>query len=173
MLGGTKHIQQNKWLTSLLLDWPSPEDQVSENYYPNDPWIVTPPWQLWNALTTKRAGLVWTFLTEQWSRSGCHSVKKSPHKSSLFRRESITKLPGGCHYLLVVRHCLIVKCGGTYQHQALTNSRTRKKVTRKFYKNNFCALFGNSAYIWREQIWNKKYQNYLYIFLVVVIFKKI
>ena len=26
--------------------------------YPNDPWLVTPPWQLWNALTTKRAGRV-------------------------------------------------------------------------------------------------------------------
>ena len=30
---------------------------------------------------------------KQWSRSGCHSVKKSLHKSSSFRRESITKLP--------------------------------------------------------------------------------
>ena len=38
---------------------------------------------------------MWTFLTEQWSRSGCHSVKESPHKSSLFRHESITKLSGG------------------------------------------------------------------------------
>ena len=34
------------------------------------------------------------FLTEEWSRSGCHSVKKSPHKSDSFRRDSISKLPG-------------------------------------------------------------------------------
>ena len=43
-------------------------------------------------------------LTEQYSTSGCHSlIKKSPHKSSLFRHESITKVPGGCHYWWVVR----------------------------------------------------------------------
>ena len=35
------------------------------------------------------------FLTEEWCRSGCHSVKKSPNKSNLLGRESISKLPGG------------------------------------------------------------------------------
>ena len=35
------------------------------------------------------------FSTELYSRSGCHSVKKSPHMSDSFRRESISKLPGG------------------------------------------------------------------------------
>ena len=35
------------------------------------------------------------FLTEQQSRSGQHSGKKSPHKASLFSRERILKLPGG------------------------------------------------------------------------------
>ena len=34
-------------------------------------------------------------LTQQWSRSGSHSVKKGPHKSSLCRHESISKLPFG------------------------------------------------------------------------------
>ena len=35
------------------------------------------------------------FLTAEWSKSRCHSVKKSPHKSNLLRCESISKLPGG------------------------------------------------------------------------------
>ena len=44
-------------------------------------------------LSAEQAGLVWTFLTQQWCRSGCHSVKKRPHESSLFRHECNTKLP--------------------------------------------------------------------------------
>ena len=35
--------------------------------------------------------------------SGCHSVKKSPHKSNSFRRDSISKLPGVWHYLWVFK----------------------------------------------------------------------
>ena len=36
------------------------------------------------------------FLTEEWSKSGCHLVfLKIPQKSNSFRRESISKLPGG------------------------------------------------------------------------------
>ena len=67
---------------------------VCEITYPNDPKIVTPPWQLWNALPPKRTRLVRIFLTEWWSDLEYCSVKKSPHRSSLFSRESIWKFPG-------------------------------------------------------------------------------
>ena len=71
--------------------------------------IVTPPWQLWNALTIKRAGLVWTFFNRTMVKVRLSLSKKSPHKSSLFRHESITKLPGWCHYSWVVRVYIFFK----------------------------------------------------------------
>ena len=54
-----------------------------------------PPRQLRNALMPKQAGLVRTFFTE-WQLDLDHcSFLKSPHKSSLFSRERISKLPEG------------------------------------------------------------------------------
>ena len=52
-----------------------------------------------NPLATLKCSHGWTswtcvdfFKSKQWCRSGCHSVKKSPHESTLFRHESNTKL---------------------------------------------------------------------------------
>ena len=49
-----------------------------------------PPWQLWIALTPNQA---WLFLLNDNLGHCC--VLKSPHTSSLFGRESISKLPWG------------------------------------------------------------------------------
>ena len=59
-------------------------------------WSSYQTWQLWNALTPKRVGLVPTFLK---LKNGIGQVviqlKKGPQKSNSPRRESISKLPGG------------------------------------------------------------------------------
>ena len=64
------------------------------------------------------------------------------------------------------RHFFIVKCGGTYQQEALTNSRTRK-VDHKVLQEIFLYTFGKQ-WIYLEKKFFKKNRT---IFFVVVIFR--
>ena len=64
-------------------------------------------WQLCIAFTPKRAELLRIFLLNDNLTQTTVQFLKSPHKSSSFSRESISKLPGGCHYLFVMNHLRI------------------------------------------------------------------
>ena len=56
---------------------------------------------------------LWGLLQTGWVIS---KEKKSPHKSSSFKRESISKLPGGFQYSWVVRvHLSCVQISATYE----------------------------------------------------------
>ena len=58
-------------------------------------WSSCQIWQLWNALMPKRVGIVGTFFKlKNCLGQVVIQFKKSPHKSDLFRRDSISKLPG-------------------------------------------------------------------------------
>ena len=51
------------------------------------------------------------FLIKEWSKSGCHSVLKSPRKSDQLRRESISKLPGVMAlYVSCQGHIIVMSC---------------------------------------------------------------
>ena len=72
--------------------------------YPNNPQLLTPP------LATFKCSHGYTSWTcvdffKQKNSLGRVITKflKNPHKSTSFRRESISKLPGGCQYSRVVR----------------------------------------------------------------------
>ena len=56
--------------------------------------------------------------------------------------------------------------------EAFTNNRTFQaikweKLTRKFSKNNSCALLGADAYIWRKKFWNYRRDANIYIYIFV------
>ena len=82
------------------------------------------------------------FLTEQCSRLGCNSVNKSLHKSSFFRRDSITKLPGGVSLFLGRQgRCLHFFYSSSFQPQILVikanlESQLKHAVFERFSSQN-------------------------------------
>ena len=53
-------------------------------------------------------------------------------------------------------HCLIVKCGGTYKQQTVTNSRTRK-VDKKVLEEQYLCTFGTELGISKKNYFH--FQN--------------
>ena len=122
----------------MRLAWHAVLGKVIPSNYPNNPRKLTP-----HQATLK----CWTFKTESWSRSGRHPVKENPQKS---RRESISKLPGGCQLSWVVRVGL--NCRTSYHIQPSpedaiqTEKQTKVYALFNFSSKKYCTPLKKTAF---------------------------
>ena len=70
-----------------------------------------------------------------------------------------------CNFRCVLYMFLgVVKCRSTYKPHRPFKTVEPKKLTRKFYKNNFCALLGDNACIKKKSGIKKKQKYFIYLF---------